>query len=152
MDKPILYIDVDGVLFGIYGEYATQLRPNVVGFLTWCMKNFECRWMTAWGQAQLYNLFKLLYAPDIAKGIRYYDWRGFKAPRGFSFEKDDTIELTEDFYWIEDGPVRDKLKGLVDSSGHMRYIEVSAHGADALNDTKIYLVRRLRDREIEVIE
>ncbi len=45
--RPLLYLDVDGVLFGLYGG-RFQLRPDVVGFLVRRTRHFDCRWLTCW--------------------------------------------------------------------------------------------------------
>jgi len=46
MKKPVLYLDVDGVLFGLYGDpEAFQLRPGVTSFLTWVHSQFQLCWL-----------------------------------------------------------------------------------------------------------
>jgi hypothetical protein len=70
----VLYIDVDGVLFGRYGGYL-QLRPGVTNFLAWATENFECRWLTAWDADSLNRLMDLLYVPEAVQDkIEYVDW------------------------------------------------------------------------------
>ena len=46
-NKPILFHDIDGVLFGEYeGEF--QLRPGVKTWLKWVNEHFEVVWLTSW--------------------------------------------------------------------------------------------------------
>lgn len=96
--KPALYIDVDGVLIAPYheGEYP-QLRPNVVRFLQWAIKHFECRWLTAWTKDRLDTLLSCLMVPDVARQIK--EVKRTYGPHG----KAGDIDYARNWYWIEDG-------------------------------------------------
>jgi hypothetical protein len=72
---PILYIDVDGVLFGRYGGHI-QLRPNAIAFLIWAVDHFECRWLTCWNKKRVEQLLDALYARHLIDKIEYIDWNG----------------------------------------------------------------------------
>ena len=67
---PILFHDIDGVLFGDYaGEF--QLRPGVKSWLTWAHEHFEVIWLTSWDSDKIKTLLHVLYCerfrshPDI---------------------------------------------------------------------------------------
>jgi hypothetical protein len=130
--KPALYIDVDGVLFGIYDRYS-QLRPNVVPFLKWCTEYFECYWLTSWPRRRLNKLFSslsillsCLMASDIAREIH-------EAKRTFGpYDKADAIDYTRPFFWIEDGISDDEKQYLAEHGALDRYIEVDPYGRDEL--------------------
>ena len=57
---PILFHDIDGVLFGDYaGEF--QLRPGVNSWLAWAHENFEVIWLTSWESEKIKSLLSVLY-------------------------------------------------------------------------------------------
>lgn len=136
--KPILYIDVDGVLFGEYEGYF-QLRPNVIGFLEWCTKYFDCRWLTCWGQDQLESLFNMIYGTRVEQKIKYHKW--------FHLDnKAKAIDLDNDFYWIEDGLPEDEIEILDNAHKTDRYIYVNNQGRDELDKIREILEDRLKQR------
>ena len=67
---PILFHDIDGVLFGDYaGDF--QLRPGVKSWLEWAHQHFEVIWLTSWESDKIKMLLSVLYCekfrnlPDI---------------------------------------------------------------------------------------
>lgn len=67
---PILFHDIDGVLFGDYaGEF--QLRPGVKSWLVWAHQHFKVIWLTSWESDKIKRLLSVLYCekfrslPDI---------------------------------------------------------------------------------------
>jgi len=75
---PILFHDIDGVLFGDYaGEF--QLRPGVKSWLVWAHKHFEVIWLTSWESDKIKTLLSVLYCekfrslPDIPP-FRHANW------------------------------------------------------------------------------
>ena len=57
---PILFHDIDGVLFGDYaGEF--QLRPGVKSWLEWAHTHFEVIWLTSWESDKIKTLLSVLY-------------------------------------------------------------------------------------------
>ncbi len=58
--KPLLFHDIDGVLFGHYGN-CYQLRPGVREWLHWAHEHFEVIWLTAWEKHRIEALLDLLY-------------------------------------------------------------------------------------------
>jgi len=175
--KPILYIDVDGVLFGLYGEpTAFQLRPGVNSFLTWADEMFVCKWLTCWGQERLiggpwiyhegpvsfddiskepkpiWGLLPLLY---VAEGMKFehVDWKNGKqryaGDAGWrGADKIDAIDVeNEDFYWLEDG-IGERAEKILRRYGKLnRYIYVNELGDDGLVYAKAELEKRLAARK-----
>jgi hypothetical protein len=75
---PILFHDIDGVLFGDYaGEF--QLRPGVKSWLAWAHEHFEVIWLTSWESDKIKTLLSVLYCerfrshPDIPP-FRHANW------------------------------------------------------------------------------
>lgn len=57
---PILFHDIDGVLFGDYaGEF--QLRPGVKSWLGWAHEHFQVIWLTSWEPDKIKTLLHVLY-------------------------------------------------------------------------------------------
>jgi hypothetical protein len=136
-----LFIDVDGVLFAEYDGFL-NLRPGVNSFLKWCTENFECAWLTCWGQFALKDLFRSTYGSGVARKIDYCNWQpyeGNKAKGALEYAAGRT------FLWIEDGlpPEERELlnqKGLLDS-----YIYVNPNGKNELYQVQRKLKQRLKD-------
>jgi len=122
MHETDLYIDVDGVLFGLYGGYS-QLRPSVIPFLQWCTEHFACYWLTAWPKERLDTLLSCLMAPDALRAIP--EVQRTYGPHG----KAGDINYSRPFYWIEDGLLDNEIAYLEEHDLRDRWIEVSMHGA-----------------------
>jgi len=143
--KPILYIDVDGVLFGLYGDpQAFQLRPGVSSFIQWAMKHFDCKWLTSWPKEALVKLYNSLYNfggdmlfPD------YVDWRNCSRKQGVTDRKTAGIDWNAEWFWIDDGPVGVERMDLRSRNAWHRWIEVRYEGADELERVRAILTDKL---------
>lgn len=145
-EKPKLYLDIDGVLFGIYGGYM-QPRANIHGFLRFCIEHFECRWLSiGWTQHRIESFLLHSYGTDIIPHISYHSLENYDSDRK---NKADCIDLTEDFYWIEDGLFPAELKVLKKAGKQDRYIEVNRYGANELNRIQQILFAKLNLRTKE---
>lgn len=131
--RPYLFIDCDSV--------STQPRPNLNGFLRWCMANFQCYWLTSVPHYWLENLFTSSYATDIATGIRYFSWDKTKL---------EDLSPDLDFYWIEDGRYDEEM----DAAGldKSRYIEVTPRGRDELYAVQEKITAILVKRGLPVVK
>lgn len=133
MDKPILFHDVDGVLFADYsGHY--QLRPNVKGWLEWAHEHFQVVWLTTWQQDDLKNLLKILYCEKYVRHpavqFRVADWYSYNTKEEWLASK--KVELAKvSWTWIDDNiPPAGRLEALdLDPS---RCLSVDSKGADEL--------------------
>lgn len=140
MPKPILYIDVDGVLFGLYGDPESfQLRPGVTSFLRWATERFECRWLTAWPQDRMEELMRRIYASQYLT-IVYADWRPNSKTDGIDFS-------AAEWFWIEDG-INESEEATLQARGcYDRFIYVDARGADELERVRQVLAAKLASLE-----
>src|SRR4249919_2123026 len=64
--KPILFHDIDGVLFGVYDE-EFQLRPGIKPWLKWAHENFDVVWLTAWEPEKIKTLLSVVFAEKYLK-------------------------------------------------------------------------------------
>lgn len=142
MTRPVLYIDVDGVLFGRYGEPETfQLRPGVSSFLIWCCANFRCRWLTAWSNGRIASLLADGYC-SAALDIKHTCWGEAKSS---------VIDFDEPLWmWIEDG-LMDRDRVVLEQHGCLdNYRYVNPDGADELLAVRDALAAYLRRHDLEV--
>lgn len=138
MSKPLLFIDVDGVLFATY-EGCFQLRPSVNSFLKWCTEHFECAWLTCWAHEPLKALFGHTYGDRYADKIKYCSWQPYdhnKAKGAIAYA------AGRPFLWIEDGVPEDEREilnqhGLLDN-----YIFVMPDGKNELVQVQQTLNKR----------
>jgi len=120
--KPLLYIDVDGVLVGEY-EGFFQLRPHVEEFLSWAIESFECRWLTVRPVFEVTALLRRIDAAYLIPFIEEAIWGHMKI---------EAIDFTRSFFWIEDG-IREIEKAVLRAHGCLdRYIHVDPQGRDEL--------------------
>lgn len=142
--KPILYHDIDGVLFGEYGPRQThQLRPGVHDWFHWVLKRYQLVFVTSWQQDQLFDLLKSLYLHDVIDACRYLPWQS----AGLAFKWDaiqhDQRMTPHPFLWIDDdpsvfpdGPIRSQYFAA------LPFVRVNPTGANQLAD----LMQRLNAR------
>jgi NLI interacting factor-like phosphatase len=73
--KPILFHDIDGVLFGEYAGHF-QLRPGVRSWLTWAHEHFSVIWLTSWEKEHVEQLLDVLYLRNFLP-IQYGNWTNY---------------------------------------------------------------------------
>ncbi len=118
--RPILYIDVDGVLLVHGGTLSKDgrpcVRPYLKEFLEYVTENFECRWLTGWHYSSGWSHIEELY--DVYLRPAEIDRATFLkiVPHDWSFTSDlvrdklNSINLDEDFYVIDDLIVHDEVE------------------------------------------
>lgn len=102
---PILFHDIDGVLFGDYaGEF--QLRPGVKSWLTWAHEHFEVIWLTSWESDKIKTLLSVLYCerfhrlPD-SPPFHHANWS--KCENKVVWLQQAVQKLTDrEWFWIDD--------------------------------------------------
>jgi hypothetical protein len=68
MGNPILFHDIEGVLFGEYaGEF--QLRPGVKTWLKWAHEHFEVVFLTSWSHDKIRTLLSVVYSEKFLKNL-----------------------------------------------------------------------------------
>ncbi|HKU51191.1 MAG TPA: hypothetical protein VJQ25_01895 [Nitrospira sp.] len=108
MMKPILFHDIDGVLFGEYaGEY--QLRPGVSSWLRWICEHFDLVWLTAWERDRVHGLLRSLYLEDVMKSSTYGNWTNYANKETWLREAVSKLD-GRPWFWIDD--IQDDLSGL----------------------------------------
>jgi len=61
MNKPILFHDIDGVIFGYYGPAGhLQLRPGVADWVQWVHEHFTVIWFSVRRETQVRELMQSL--------------------------------------------------------------------------------------------
>ena len=130
--RPVLFHDVDGVLFGDYGA-SYQLRPGVNDWLTWVHQNFEVIWLTAWDKESVTQLLEATYNSVHAKRLMYADWMNYCDKETWlrgALERSGDRTLV----WIDDEAT--EVEGI-------HCIKVNAWGSDALVDLQEELIQFL---------
>lgn len=146
MQKPNLYIDIDGVLLGKDGGSGkVSLALHAREFLTFALANFDCYWLTSHCKDDAQPVLGYLhpYLPDdladMARGIR---------PTTFDVLK--TEALRGDFFWLDDQPLASELAWLK-SQGHLsRLIRIDTRRrAHDLLFAIVCLQKQLAGRAVE---
>jgi hypothetical protein len=131
--KPRLYIDVDGVILGLYGEPEEfQMRPAVNSFLRWADEHFECVWLTAWGARANALVRMCQFNREFPAAV----WHRSKT---------EGIDFTGEWFWIDDDLLDGERVDLEEHAVLDRHIRVDLHGSDALVVVRRQLELRLRD-------
>jgi len=101
--KPMLFHDIDGVLFGEY-DGGFQLRPSVNTWLEWAFEHFEVVWLTSWDQEKIKALLTVTYNANLLHQFHHAEWTNYA---------DNTVWLAEalkrlgqrEVFWIDDEAV-----------------------------------------------
>jgi Swiss Army Knife RNA repair-like protein len=144
MSKPILFHDIDGVLFGHYGpENHFQLRPGLGDWLNWVHEHFEVVWLTTWRRDQIEDLLTLIW-PRTSTYIRLQapaaihvaDWYSYLSKEAW-IKDNVACRPYIDWYWIDDMVGRDPF----DQTGlpAQRCLWVNPDGEHALDKVRLQL-------------
>ncbi len=108
-----LYLDLDGVILRrtgnteFNGRVEFDVAPGAMEFLSWAVANFNCYWLTSRSHDGSYDEIDRAFrfaiptnntpteTRDLIRAIRPAQW---------GVEKVSGIDLTRDFYWIDDNP------------------------------------------------
>lgn len=135
-----LYIDVDGVLLGKDAKTGIpSIANNSAEFLSFCLKNFDCYWLTTHcrGDSEIVLNYLRPYSNDaflaLASKIKATNFRTFK-----------TEALSGDFLWIDDQPTAYELQVLDENNWFDRWYEVNTRkDMDALTKLIPLLLSRV---------
>ena len=108
-----LYIDLDGVILrrtgdtDFRGHTNFDVAPNAMELLAWAIETFNCYWLTRRSRNGSYidieRAFRLaLPATIIPEEVRHLIRAIFPSPWGI--KKLDGIDVSRDFYWVDDNP------------------------------------------------
>jgi hypothetical protein len=143
---PILFHDIDGVLFGDYaGEF--QLRPGVKSWLAWAHEHFEVIWLTSWDSEKIKTLLHVLYCdrwrnhPDIPP-FRHANWTNCENKVVWLEQAVQKVK-GRDWFWIDDEI--EKLTPAIQNAGLSldRCIQSNPEGRDELLVIQATLTSRL---------
>jgi hypothetical protein len=102
---PILFHDIDGVLFGDYaGEF--QLRPGAKSWLAWAHEHFEVVWLTSWEADKIKTLLRVLYCekfrslPELPP-FRHANWTNCENKVVWLQQAVEKLKGRE-WFWIDD--------------------------------------------------
>ncbi len=123
----ILFIDIDGVIFGEYDGYY-QLRPGVSSFFVWANRNFRCEFLTCWSWPRVQVLLEALYIDRRSLRLGYREWRNFKT--------DGIDPKRDEFYLIDDNLLPEEIDWLKVWGLENRYLKVDKNGRDQLERVK----------------
>ncbi len=108
-----LYLDLDGVILRrtgnteFNGRIEFDVAPGAMEFLSWAVENFNCYWLTSRSHdcriEEIERAFRFAIPTnnmaaetrDLIRAIRPAQW---------GVEKVSGIDLSRDFYWIDDNP------------------------------------------------
>ncbi len=123
----LLFIDIDGVLFGDYDGYY-QLRPGVSSFFVWASRYYRCEFLTCWSWSRVQSLLELLYIDRRSLRLGYREWHNFKTD-GINHRRDE-------FYLIDDNLLPEEINQLKEWGLENRYLKVDKNGRDQLELVK----------------
>jgi hypothetical protein len=108
--KPVLFHDIDGVLFGDYGGHF-QLRPNVKTWLTWAHQNFRVVWLTSWDREDVEQLLGLLYLREFLP-VHHANWSNYESKALWLKMAREKINEDRAVFWIDDEA--EKVDGVIE--------------------------------------
>jgi hypothetical protein len=108
-----LYLDLDGVILrrtgrsDIRGQTVFEIAPGALEFLTWATEMFKCYWLTSRSHDGTYDeierAFRFALPATILPNSIMYLIRSI-VPAPWSRDKIGGIDMTRDFYWVDDDP------------------------------------------------
>jgi hypothetical protein len=139
MSKPLLFHDIDGVLFGEYdGDF--QLRPGVKTWLKWAHEHFQVVFLTSWSPDKIRTLLSVIYSEKFIKNLSdppvpCANWTGYSNKVEWLSKAVPKLQGRE-WYWIDD-EVRTYAKEIEELKlPTERCIQVSEKGAGALEELR----------------
>jgi hypothetical protein len=125
-----LYLAIDGVLLT---AKHTQAAPGVDEFVEFITQNFACYWLTTHCKGD--SAPALRYLSLFLKPATLEKLRQAVQPTTWDTLKTEAIDLTSDFYWLDDRPFQAKIAYL------------QAHGVT----DRLIVVDLNRQKELEAI-
>ncbi len=129
-----LYLDLDGVILRrtgnteFNGRVEFDVAPGAMDFLSWAVENFHCYWLTSRSHDGTYDEIDRAFrfaiptnnmAAETKKLIRAI------RPAPWGVEKVSGIDLSRDFYWIDDNPDSASVAALEAAGKSSRLISAS---------------------------
>ena len=112
--KPIkLYLDLDGVILRrtgraeFNGRTEFDVAPGAMEFLSWAVEDFDCYWLTSRSHDGTYDEIERAFRlaiPTTNMAAETKDLIRSITPVPWGAEKAGGIDLSSDFYWVDDDP------------------------------------------------
>ena len=125
-----LYLDIDGVLLT---KRLTRPAVNVVQFIEFVTKNFECFWLTTHckgSKRTALHYLKQFLEPHVIEQLETVK------PTMWTTMKTEALDLTSDFYWLDDNPFQMEMEFLRSHDKLDRLILVDLNNKDELLEIK----------------
>jgi hypothetical protein len=142
--KPILFYDIDGVLFGEY-DREFQLRPGVKTWLKWAHEYFEVVWLTSWEAEKIQTLLTVLYCEEFLP-IKHAKWITYANKETWLQEAISKLR-GRDWFWIDDLIDRDIVSITACGFTRENCIQVNPEGEGVLEELREEL-EKLRYEEV----
>jgi hypothetical protein len=129
-DRPVLYIDVDGVLLrrrmaGIFDAF--ELAPGCLDFLEWATARFRCRWLSTRCRRGWPDGIRRAFR---SAGASLDDPRwavlDLIEPALWTLNKSEVLDARSDFWWLDDDPTAQDRDWLRMHNREDRLVEVSS--------------------------
>jgi len=120
-----LYLDIDGVLLGqaSRNDHTIVLAKHMKSFLEFCISNFDCYWLTTHCKdGTIDNVIKYLSKYSDTVTLEYFSKI---KPSKWVTLKTEAIDLSSDFFWIDDAPLSVELKILKQHNKLESFIQVN---------------------------
>ena len=149
IERPILFLDVDGVLLrrrlgNMRGRDAYEIARHSLPFLEWAITNFNVHWLSS--RCQGGNAQEVCHAFRYAHGARELppDWHVLDTIPAARWErrKVDAIDLSSDFFWVDDNHGEEALAILAAHGRADRAIETNV---DRDPDALLRAMKRLAE-------
>ncbi|MDP4265887.1 MAG: hypothetical protein Q8880_00455 [Bacteroidota bacterium] len=128
-----LYLDIDGVLVDSKERKAAENGKEFINFI---VNNFDCYWLSTRckGETELaMNYLSMFYdseTMELLKTINPTEWGAMKT---------DAIEMTDEWYWLDDAPLSFEVNILKKYGLLNRLIVVDLSKDYGLNGVKLKL-------------
>ena len=108
-----LYLDLDGVIIRrtgnteFNGRVEFDVAPGTMDFLSWAVENFNCYWLTSRSHDGTYDEIDRAFRFAIPTNNMAAETKNLiraLCPAQWGVEKISGIDLSRDFYWIDDNP------------------------------------------------
>lgn len=146
--KPLLYHDIDGVLFGEYGpRKVAQLRPGIHDWFHWASARYQIVFLTSWTEDELSHLFVSLFLTSLLHNSRVLLWETVGLTKWEALKRDQDHH-PHPFFWIDDQPqyVFPDARTRSHYYAGLPFVSVNPTGAHQLED----LMQRLNARQTKL--
>jgi hypothetical protein len=129
-----LYLDLDGVIIRrtgnteFNGRVEFDVAPGAMEFLSWAIDNFHCYWLTSRSHDGTYDEIERAFRFAIPTNNMAAETKNLIRairPAQWGVEKVSGIDLSRDFFWIDDNPDSGSVAALEAAGKSSRLVVVS---------------------------